>query len=148
MNAVEKSLYENGVYTGKTQGDSMEPMLKEGRDTVIIVSPKFPLKKYDVPVYRRDDHITMHRIIKCTKKGYIICGDNRSYLEKDIKDSDIIGVLSGFYHNGRYVDVKDKAYIKYARKIKRKIYLRIVKKYIRVVWRKLLFNELFRLMNL
>lgn len=131
MNAVEKSLYENGVYTGKTQGDSMEPMLKEGRDTVIIVSPKFPLKKYDVPVYRRDDHITMHRIIKCTKKGYIICGDNRSYLEKDIKDSDIIGVLSGFYHNGRYVDVKDKSYIKYARKIKRKIYLRIVKKYIK-----------------
>ena len=147
MNAVEKSLCENGVYTGKTKGDSMEPMLKEGRDTVIIVPPGFPLKKYDVPVYRRDDHITMHRIIKCTKKGYIICGDNRSYLEKDIKDSDIIGVLSGFYHNGRYVDVNDKAYIKYARKIKRKIYLRIVKRYIRVVWRKLLFSNLFWLMN-
>lgn len=139
MNSIEKCLNENGVYVGKTQGDSMEPMLKKGRDTVVIVPPVFPLKKYDVPLYRRDDHITMHRIIKCTKKGYIICGDNRAYLEKDIKESDIIGVLSGFYQNGRYVDVKDKAYIKYAKKIKRRIYLRIVKRYVRAVLRKIKF---------
>lgn len=46
----------------------MFPMVMEGKDTVIIVPPEFPLKKYDVPVYRRDGHYTMHRIVKVTKK--------------------------------------------------------------------------------
>ncbi|MBP3361797.1 MAG: S24/S26 family peptidase [Clostridia bacterium] len=87
MNNIENELKEKGIYIGKTQGDSMQPMLKEGRDTVIIVPPVFPLKKYDVPVYRRGGHYTMHRIVKATKRGYVICGDNRTHLEKDITKS-------------------------------------------------------------
>ena len=39
------------------QGDSMYPMLISGRDSVVIELPVFPLKKYDVPVYRRGGHL-------------------------------------------------------------------------------------------
>ena len=85
----------------------MNPMLAQGRDIVVVAAPEFPLKKYDIPVYRRNDHYTMHRIVKVTKKGYIICGDNRAYLEKDINDNDIIGVLKGFYKNGEYISCED-----------------------------------------
>lgn len=137
MTSVEKALLENGVYVGKTQGDSMLPMLKEGRDTVVVVKPSFPLKKYDVPLYRRGGHLTMHRIIKVTKKGYIICGDNRDNLEKDITDNDIIGVLEGFYRDGVYIRVKDEAYVRYSKNICRRVYFRIVKKYIKIILRKL-----------
>lgn len=132
MTNIEKSLNENGVFVGKTIGDSMYPMLKSGRDTVVVVMPEFPLKKYDVPVYKRNDHITMHRIIKATKKCYVICGDNRTNLEKDISDKDIIGVLQGFYKNGVYIDVKDKEYIKYSKKVCRRYYWRVLKKYIKI----------------
>lgn len=117
MKGIEQALKENGIYITKTQGDSMNPMLIEGRDSVIIVLPKFPLKKYDIPVYKRNGHYTMHRIIRVTKNGYVICGDNRVHLECDIKDSDIIGVLAGFYRNGKLISCTDEAYIKYSKKI-------------------------------
>ena len=133
MTSVEKALRENGVYVGKTKGDSMLPVLKEGRDTVVVVKPDFPLKKYDVPLYRRDDHLTMHRVIKVTKTGYIICGDNRITLEKDITDSDIVGVLKGFYQDGKYVDTSDNEYMSYSKRICALRYLRIIKHYINIV---------------
>lgn len=137
MNEIEEILKTEKIFVGKTQGDSMYPMLKEGRDTVIIVPPVFPLKKYDVPVYRRFDHYTMHRIVKVTKKGYIICGDNRTYLERDITDKDIVGVLSAFYHNGTFVECTDKRYLHYARKICFVLPFRIFKRKIKSLLKKL-----------
>jgi hypothetical protein len=137
VKGIEKALKEHGVYIGKTTGDSMLPMLRQGRDTVVIEKAEFPLKKYDVPLYRRNDHYTLHRIIKKTKKGYIICGDNRANLERDITDKDIIGVLTGFYRDGVYIGVNDKAYLKYSKRVCRRAYLRIAKKYLRAILRKL-----------
>ena len=46
------------------------------------------------------------RIKALTKKGYVICGDNRVNLERDITDKDIVGVLTAFYHNGKSADCK------------------------------------------
>ena len=69
MKMIEEQLKLHGKYISKTEGTSMEPMLKQGRDRVIIIPPTFPLKKHDIPVYRRGDHYTMHRIIKVKKNG-------------------------------------------------------------------------------
>ena len=113
MSNIEKVLAEKGICVTATKGDSMNPMLVEGRDKVVVVTPKFPLKKYDVPVYRKMGHYTMHRIVKVTKNGYIICGDNRGNLEKNVKESDIIGVLNGFYQWDRYIDHTDEEFINY-----------------------------------
>ena len=136
MSHIEKALQENKIFIGKTQGDSMSPMLVEGRDNVVIIPPKFPLKKYDVPVYRRGGHYTMHRIVKVTKKGYIICGDNRTHLEKDITDQDIIGVLAAFYHNDKLIICTERAYIRYAKKVCRNLPIRFFKKVIWNIFRK------------
>ncbi len=124
MQGIETILKEEKIFIGKTAGDSMEPMLQEGRDTVIIVPPTFPLSPGDVPVYRRGDHYTMHRIVKKTRAGYVICGDNRPCPERDVKDADIVGVLAAFYHDGQYVSCTDSAYLAYTRKICRSYPLR------------------------
>ena len=137
MKGIEKALKEDKLFIGKTQGDSMFPMLVEGRDSVIIAPPEFPLKKYDVPVYRRDGHYTMHRILKVTRKGYIICGDNRTHLERDITDDDIVGVLTAFYHNGKFIECTDEDYIRYSKKVCRNLYIRIIKNLIKRIFRKL-----------
>ncbi len=115
----------------------MEPMLREGRDTVIIVPPVFPLKKGDVPVYRRDDHYTMHRIVRVTPRGYLICGDNRACLERDIKDKDIIGVLAAFYRDGEYVSCEDSAYLSYTARALRSYPRRVLCGYITKGFRKI-----------
>ncbi len=117
---IERALLQKGIYAGKTEGNSMEPMLVQGRDTVIIKKPEFPLKKYDVPVYHRDDHYTLHRVLKVTKNGYVISGDNRKDLEYDITDADVAGVLAAFYHKGKYVEYGDREYMRYARRAGRR----------------------------
>lgn len=127
MDRIEKAIAEKGIYAGKTVGNSMNPMLVEGRDTVLIKKPEFPLKKYDIPVYRRLDHYTMHRIIKVTKQGYVINGDNRPDLERDITDKDIVGVLAAFYHNGEYIECGGKKDIYYARRARRTYPIRFIK---------------------
>ena len=113
MLGLEESLKQNGVYITLTKGDSMNPMLVEGRDKVVIVPPEFPLKKYDVPVYRKMGHYTMHRIVRLTKNGYIICGDNRAVLEKNVREEDIVGILDGFYQGDKYIDRHDKEFLQY-----------------------------------
>lgn len=127
MKGLEESLKENGIYVTTTKGNSMNPMLVEGRDKVVVVPPQFPLKKYDVPVYRKLGHYTMHRIIKVTKNGYIICGDNRSNLEKDVKEGDIVGMLEGFYQGDKYISRTDKEFLQYAKKAVRNLPLRRAK---------------------
>lgn len=135
---IEEILREKGIYIGKIKGDSMFPMLREERDRVIVVTPKFPLKKYDVPVYRRDQHYTMHRIVKVAKDGkYIICGDNRTRLERDITENEIIGVLAGFYRDDIYFSCNDEKYIKYAKRICRQYYIRLLKRYITAIIRRI-----------
>ncbi len=116
---IEQVLDQKGVYVCMTKGISMEPMLTAGRDTVVIKKPEFPLKRYDIPVYRRGEDYVMHRIIKVTKNGYIIRGDNCAGLEYDITNADIVGVLAAFYHDGNYVEYGDAEYIRFAKQAMR-----------------------------
>lgn len=136
MIGLEESLKQSGIYVTTTKGDSMNPMLVEGRDRVIIVPPKFPLKKYDVPVYRKMGHYTMHRVVKVTKSGYIICGDNRIYLEKNVREEDIVGMLEGFYQGDKYISSTDKEFIQYGINAIKTLPKRRIKNFIKCVIRK------------
>lgn len=124
MTDLERSLKENGIYVTMTKGNSMNPMLVEGRDKVVVVPPEFPLKKYDVPVYRKEGHYTMHRIVKVTTNGYVICGDNRVNLERDVTNNDIVGVLEGFYQGDKYISCTDDAFLRYGKKAVRTLPIR------------------------
>lgn len=114
---AEKALAEKGEFSNMTTGMSMMPMLRSGRDIVVIKPPSFPLSKYDVPLYRRDglDKLVLHRIIKKPQNGiYYIRGDNTYYLE-EVRQEDIVGVLDGFFRDGRYHNCKtDKKYRLYS----------------------------------
>lgn len=123
---LEKQLRQNKAYSTKTLGDSMYPMLQTG-DRVLVVPVTRPLQKYDIPVYRRDGHFTMHRIVKVTKSGYIICGDNRTHLEKDITDEKIVGVLGGFYHGNAFISADSDVCRRYGKKAVKSYFYRKIK---------------------
>lgn len=112
MNSFEETLLRFGVLIYGNKGDSMFPLIKEGRDKMIIV-PKGNgrLKKYEVPLYRRDNgKYVLHRVMKVRSEDYLICGDNRSSLEGGITDSHIIGVMSGVIRKGKTIEVTDWRY--------------------------------------
>lgn len=103
---ADEALRENEEVAVLTSGISMEPMLRQHRDIVIIKRVNGRLKRNDVPLYRRAgcDRFILHRILKATNDGYVIRGDNLYRKEYDVKDGDIIGVLKAFYRDGKYYD--------------------------------------------
>ena len=107
----EEQLKKNGELVYTNVGDSMMPLIKQGRDLVIIKPVQGRLKKYDVPLYRRDSgQYVLHRILKVRKNDYVICGDNRWSMEYGITDRHIIGVLAGVVRNKKTILVTDKKY--------------------------------------
>ena len=94
------------IYTNV--GDSMMPLIKQGRDVLVISVVNGRLKRYDIPLYKRDSgQYVLHRILKVRKNDYVICGDNRCNKEYGITDRHIIGVLSGIIRDGREIPVMD-----------------------------------------
>ncbi len=113
--SIEEILQINGQYVGPTVGVSMMPMLKEGRDT-IVVAPKIErLKRLDVALYKRDGKYIFHRVIQPIDGGYIIRGDN-CYEDEKIPEEAVFGVLKEFFQKDKHFFVDDKKYIKYAEK--------------------------------
>lgn len=107
----EEELAEHGRLIYTNVGDSMMPMLRERRDLLIIERPDGRLKKYDVPLYKRDSgQYVLHRILKVREKDYVLCGDNRYGREYGITDRHIIGVLTGFVRDGKTHSVTDWRY--------------------------------------
>lgn len=105
---MDKSTFENEINrSGKlvytNVGDSMKPLIRQGKDLLIIEKADGRLKKYDVPLYRRDSgQYVLHRILKVRENDYIICGDNRWQKEYGITDRHIIGVLTAVVRNGNH----------------------------------------------
>lgn len=112
---IEEILQQNGFYISTTVGTSMYPMLRNCQDTIVIRPVTQPLRKYDVPLYKRQDDYVLHRIVKVTPKGYVICGDNCLNREYGITDQQIIGVLSEFIRGEKEVDLNSIEYKSYCR---------------------------------
>lgn len=113
---IEDVLAAEGSMLQKTVGVSMLPMLKSGRDQVVLSVPQQPLKVDDVVLYRRGENYVLHRIIAIDGDNLIIRGDNCIEKELGYVKDDIIAILSGFYKGNRYIDCETskgyKLYIK------------------------------------
>lgn len=128
-------LEKNGAIAFVPKGISMWPILKNKRQSVIVVKKKEKLKKYDVALYTRGDKFVLHRVIEPTDFGYVMCGDSQFTLER-VEENNVFGVMEGFYHKKEYVECKDEKYIKrvqdwYTHKTKRKIKLKLFYCFIR-----------------
>jgi len=116
--SFEDYLSKYGSLTYRNRGVSMMPLLKQGRDLFTLV-PKGAQRceKYDVVLYKnRSGSYVLHRIIKVRENDYVIRGDN-TYHKEYQKDSDIIGVMSSFVHNGKTGHVDDFRYKLYSRAV-------------------------------
>ena len=101
----EDVLAEKGTLVYTNVGDSMHPLIKP-RDLLVIKRPELPLKRLDIPLYKRDNgQYVLHRIVKVRENDYLICGDNRVGVESGITDRHIIGVLTEIIRNGETISV-------------------------------------------
>lgn len=113
--SFEEEIRRSGYLLYRNEGDSMQPLIRQGRDLVLISrKPEGRLKKYDVPLYRRDSgQYVLHRILKVRRDDYVLCGDNRWQRETGISDRHIIGVLTAVIRDGKRLPVTDRRYRMY-----------------------------------
>ena len=116
MMTFEEEIQNSGKLIYTTVGVSMRPLIKQGRDLLIVTKPQGRLKKYDIPLYKRKNgQYVLHRVVKVNDDGYVILGDNCIKWENDIKDDQIIGVLTSLVRKGKEVDFNSFGYRFYSR---------------------------------
>ena len=77
MMTFEEEIQNSGKLIYTTVGVSMRPLIKQGRDLLIVTKPQGRLKKYDIPLYKRKNgQYVLHRVVKVKDDGYVILGDN------------------------------------------------------------------------
>ena len=97
------------------KGISMLPMLREGKDTVTLSAPPARLKKYDIPLYQRDNgKYVLHRVVS-TKGNYTCIGDNQFVYEPNIRPDQIIAVVTAFSRGEKEHSVRELGYRIYCR---------------------------------
>ncbi len=105
--SFEELLEKDGFLVYTNVGRSMMPLLRQRRD-IIEIRKKGPerCKKYDAVLYKRKNKYILHRILKVLPKGYLIAGDHNTFVERDITDENILGVMTRVIRSGRdiYMD--------------------------------------------
>lgn len=115
MPLIKERLSSGHSVTFSPRGISMLPMLRQGKDTVTLSPITAPLKKYDLPLYRRDDgKFVLHRIV-AVGEDYSCIGDNQYYLESGLRHDQMIAVVSKFKRGKRVISVNSLWYKLYCR---------------------------------
>ena len=100
IDVIQEVLNTGGEFRMYPKGTSMRPLLMQGQDSVVL-EKKDPdlLKKHDVIFYRRENgQFVLHRIMKVCREGtFVLCGDNQTLLEKDVRKEQVIGYVSKIY---------------------------------------------------
>lgn len=113
---IEELIETEGKYVGPTVGVSMLPMLKSGRDSVVIEKKQARLKPLDVALYKRGEKYVLHRVIETREGGYVIRGDN-CYADELVPEEAVFGVLTEYFRGEKHIDCKmDEKYLRYAKR--------------------------------
>lgn len=96
-------------------GNSMFPLLRGDRDTVVLSKP-LNISKYDVVLYRRQNgQYILHRVISVKDDELVIAGDAETTKEYPVYKADCIGKMVSFEHRERLFYTNDFLYIVYSR---------------------------------
>ncbi len=130
---INEQLESGGSTSFAIHGTSMKPMMKDRVDSVRIVKPTNPPKKYDIIFYRRSDgQFVLHRIVGVKDGGFICRGDNQTVDEFPVPSESIIGIVTDYTKNGKWQKIdrfSQKCYSRFwvntvgIRRIKRKIWV-------------------------
>ena len=100
----EQLLNNSGYLVYTNVGYSMMPLLRQRKDVITIKKKDTErCKKYDVVLYKCRDKYILHRILKVLPNGYLIAGDNCTIVERDVRDENILGVMTQVRRNGKTI---------------------------------------------
>lgn len=97
-----EQLEKHGNYISVPHGNSMYPMIREGKDAVEIKKLEHRPRRYDLVLYiRGEDQGVIHRVLYWKKDICVICGDN-CWQKEYVKPEQIKGIVTKYYRNGTW----------------------------------------------
>lgn len=97
------------------RGVSMLPMIRQGVDSVLLSPLPAKIKKYDLPLYQRDNgQYVLHRVVR-VGQTYTCIGDNQFELEPGLRHDQMIAIVTAFCRGEREISVKSLSYRIYCR---------------------------------
>ena len=94
---IDEQLNSGGSAAFVIHGTSMQPFLKDRKDSVVLEKAKSAPKKYDIIFYRRaDGNFILHRIVGVKKEGFVCRGDNQTENEFPVKADSVIGIVTQY----------------------------------------------------
>ena len=110
QNDYKEKLNQFGILGFVTHGNSMWPLIKNKKTSVIVLKKEERLKVYDVAFYTRPNgEYVLHRVLELKDDGYIVCGDSQTDKEF-VPEENVLGVLSGYYKGKTYIDCDSDEY--------------------------------------
>lgn len=100
---IEETIKAGGCVPLVVTGNSMNPFLKDGRDTVWLKAcTGSDYKRGKILLFRRTDgKIVMHRVRKVLHSGELVINGDAQYWCENIKKEQVIAVVSYIERNGK-----------------------------------------------
>ena len=116
MPLIEDSLRQGLTVTLPVTGNSMRPLFRHKRDSVVLSAcDPYSLKRGDVPLYRRDNGVyVLHRIVRVDEDFYTLTGDAQWALEVGLPKKNVLAVMTGYVRKGKKVNCCSFGYRVYA----------------------------------
>ena len=112
---IREVLASGGEFRLYPHGTSMQPLLRQGLDSVALRTLDRPPQKYDILFYRRKDgSYILHRVKEVTPKGLVLWGDNQKAPEYGVTEDMIIGYAARIFRGDKELDCQslpDRAYL-------------------------------------
>ena len=105
-----EQLEKHGSYLSVPSGISMRPMIRGGRDAVLIKKLTQEPKRYDLVMYVRQDlQGVIHRVVGFKDGKYVIIGDN-CWRYEHVRPEQIKGIVTEFCRKGKWHTVDERLY--------------------------------------
>ena len=113
---IKEVIESGGEFKFYPRGTSMEPLIHQGDDAVVLGAAE-SVKAGDVVFYQRENGMfVLHRLIEKRGGTYTMCGDNQQVLEHGVKPSQVLAKMVGYYKNEVYHSVDEAEYLAYTKK--------------------------------
>jgi len=97
----------DGEFRIYPRGTSMLPLLREKKDSVVLIKTVGPIKKHDIILFKKSSgQYILHRVIATEKDSYTTCGDNLHIPEYNVKPEQIIGIVNKIYRDDKLFNTK------------------------------------------
>ena len=86
------------------KGQSMQPLLRQDKDSVLLVFPEKELQKNDIILYQRESgQFVLHRIYKVINENYILWGDHQVIQEYGITYEQVVAKVKSIYRENKMI---------------------------------------------